>query len=61
MPGAIVSGNVNIGDRVYIGTNSSVREKIEICGDAVIGLNTGIIKNITSRGIYAGNPIKKLS
>ena len=61
MPGAILSGNVNIGDRVYIGTNSSVKEKIEICDDVVIGLNTGIIKNITSKGIYAGNPIKKIS
>ena len=61
MPGAILSGNVQIGDRVYIGTNSSVREKIEICNDVVIGLNTGIIKNITSGGTYAGNPIKKIS
>ena len=61
MPGAIISGNVNISDGVYIGTNSSVREKIEICEDVVIGLNTGIIKNIVSSGTYAGNPIKKIS
>jgi sugar O-acyltransferase (sialic acid O-acetyltransferase NeuD family) len=61
MPGAIISGNVNVGDSVYIGTNSSVREKINICDDVVIGLNTGIIKNITSSGTYAGNPIKKIS
>jgi sugar O-acyltransferase (sialic acid O-acetyltransferase NeuD family) len=61
MPGAIISGNVDVGDRVYIGTNSSVREKIRICDDVVIGLNTGIIKSITSSGTYAGNPIKKIS
>jgi len=61
MPGGIISGNVNVGDSVYIGTNSSVREKIKICDDVVIGLNTGIIKSITSSGTYAGNPIKKIS
>ena len=61
MPGAIISGNVDVGDRVYIGTNSSVKEKIRICDDVVIGLNTGIIKSITSSGTYAGNPIKKIS
>jgi acetyltransferase-like isoleucine patch superfamily enzyme len=30
MPGSIVSGNVTIGDNVYMGTNSSVKEKIQI-------------------------------
>lgn len=61
MPGAILSGNVNIGDRVYLGTNSSIREKIKVCDDVIIGLNTGIVKNIDSAGTYAGNPIKKIS
>jgi sugar O-acyltransferase (sialic acid O-acetyltransferase NeuD family) len=60
MPGAIVSGNVIIRDRVYLGTNSSIREKISICDDATIGLNSGVVKNITSSGTYIGTPSKIL-
>lgn len=60
MPGVIVSGNCKIGDRVYFGTNSSIREKIEICSDVTIGLNAGVIKNIIEPGIYVGLPVKKI-
>lgn len=52
MPGSIVSGNVKIGDRVYLGTNSSIREKINICSDVTIGLNSGIYTDIDSPGKY---------
>ena len=51
MPGSIVSGNVSIGDRVYLGTNSSIREKLKITNDVTVGLNTGIVKSITDSGI----------
>lgn len=52
MPGSIVSGNVTVGKRVYLGTNSSIREKISICDDVTIGLNSGIYQNIDKPGKY---------
>jgi UDP-3-O-[3-hydroxymyristoyl] glucosamine N-acyltransferase len=60
MPGSIISGNVTIGDRVYIGTNSSIKEKINICDDVIIGLNSGVIKTINKFGVYGGTPVKKI-
>jgi UDP-3-O-[3-hydroxymyristoyl] glucosamine N-acyltransferase len=60
MPGAVVSGNVIIGDKVYMGTNSSIRQKIKVCNDVIIGLNAGVIKNIEESGTYTGTPTKKL-
>ena len=60
MPGSIVSGNVNLGNKVYLGTNSSIREKITICDDVTIGLNTGVVKDIKESGVYVGCPIKKI-
>jgi len=60
MPGSIVSGNVSIGDRVYLGTNSSIREKINICDNVVIGLNTGVVKHISDSGTYVSNSNKKI-
>jgi sugar O-acyltransferase (sialic acid O-acetyltransferase NeuD family) len=59
-PGAKISGNCSIGNCVYIGTNASVREKIEICDDVTIGLGSGVVKSINITGIYGGIPAKKI-
>jgi sugar O-acyltransferase (sialic acid O-acetyltransferase NeuD family) len=61
MPGAIISGNVNIGNCVYIGTNSSVREKINITSNTILGLNSGVVKDISIEGTYGGCPVKLLN
>jgi len=60
MPGSIVSGNVNLGNKVYLGTNSSIREKITICDNVTIGLNTGIVKDISLSGTYIGQNTRQL-
>ena len=60
MPGAIVSGNVTTGNSVYIGTNSSIKEKINICNKVIIGSNAAVVKDITKSGVYVGVPAKKL-
>lgn len=61
MPGAIISGNVQIGNRVYFGTNSSAIEKLKICNDVIIGANGVVVKNIDKNGTYVGVPVKKLN
>ena len=58
MPGAIVSGNVTIYDCVYLGTNSSIKEKTSIHSLSTIGMNSGVISNIQEPGIYIGTPAK---
>jgi sugar O-acyltransferase (sialic acid O-acetyltransferase NeuD family) len=60
MPGAIVSGNVTIYDLVYIGNNSSIREKLSIHSLSTIGMNSAVVKNIIEPGIYVGCPAKKI-
>jgi len=60
MPQAVVGGNVTIGDIVYMGSCSNIREKITICDNVTIGMNAGVVKNITESGIYVGTPAKKL-
>jgi sugar O-acyltransferase (sialic acid O-acetyltransferase NeuD family) len=60
MPGAIVSGNVRIYDIVYLGTNSSIKEKLSIHSSTTIGLNSGVISNIEEPGVYGGTPAKKI-
>jgi len=60
MPGAIVSGTVTIGDRVYMGTNSTVIEKKYVCNDVILGANSVTVKNIETPGTYIGVPSKKI-
>jgi sugar O-acyltransferase (sialic acid O-acetyltransferase NeuD family) len=56
MPGAIVSGNVTIYDCVYLGTNSSIKEKLTIVSGCTIGLNSGVVKDLKYSGTYGGTP-----
>ena len=60
MPGAIVSGNVDIKDRVYLGTNSTIIEKKRICDDVTIGANGVVVRDIINPGTYVGVPVKKI-
>lgn len=60
MPGAIVSGNVTIYSLVYMGNNSSIREKLSIHSLATIGMNSAVVKNIEDGGTYVGCPAKNI-
>jgi sugar O-acyltransferase (sialic acid O-acetyltransferase NeuD family) len=60
MPNAVVGGNVIIGNKIYLGSCSNIREKITICGDVIIGMNSVVVKNIDKQGIYVGVPSKLL-
>lgn len=60
MPGAIVSGNVKIYDCVYMGNNSSIKEKLSIHTLSKIGMNAAVVKHIDSIGTYVGVPAKKI-
>ena len=48
-----------IEDNVYIGSNATILP-VSICSDVVIGAGAVVTKDITSSGIYAGNPAKFL-
>ena len=60
MPGAIVSGNVKIHDCVYMGNNSSIKEKLSIHSLSTIGMNAAVVKHIEFSGTYVGTPARKI-
>jgi sugar O-acyltransferase (sialic acid O-acetyltransferase NeuD family) len=59
-PGVQISGNETIGNRVYFGTRSCIKQKLSVCDDVVIGMNAGVVKNITESGTYIGTPAVKI-
>jgi sugar O-acyltransferase (sialic acid O-acetyltransferase NeuD family) len=61
MPGSIVSGNVKIYDCVYMGNNSSIREKINVHSLSTIGMGAAVVSDINEPGTYVGVPAKKIN
>lgn len=51
--------HTKIGNRVSIGSNTTILP-VRICDDVVIGAGSVVTRDITMRGIYAGNPAKKI-
>jgi sugar O-acyltransferase (sialic acid O-acetyltransferase NeuD family) len=60
MPGSVVSGNVRIYDLVYLGNNSTIKEKLSIHSLTTIGMNGAVVKHIEESGTYVGVPVKKI-
>ena len=57
-PIVCVSGNVHVGPGAEIGTGSSVREKISLGQDSLIGMGSVVVKNVESGVVVLGNPAK---
>lgn len=49
--------NTMVGDNVSIGSNCTILP-VEICSGSVIGAGSVVTRNITVKGVYAGNPAK---
>jgi acetyltransferase-like isoleucine patch superfamily enzyme len=49
--------STKIGNHVSIGSNATILA-VDICDHVVVGAGTVVTKNITSSGIYAGNPAR---
>jgi sugar O-acyltransferase (sialic acid O-acetyltransferase NeuD family) len=59
-PGVHISGKVLAGRRVYMGTNSSTIEDLQIADDITIGAGACVTKSLLESGTYVGTPAKKL-
>jgi len=59
-PGAVLCGNVRIGEGSFIGANSVIRQGISIGKNVMIGAGSVIVKDIADNSIVIGNPQKNL-
>ncbi|MBR3304099.1 MAG: acetyltransferase [Bacteroidales bacterium] len=58
--GAILNGNCSVGARCFVGSRAVVVNGVNICDEVIIGAGGVVVNDITERGVYVGNPIKKL-
>lgn len=60
-PGCNISGNCRIGNNVYLGTAASLREKVQIFDNVVVGMGGIVLKDITKSGTYVGFPVREMT
>ncbi len=58
--GALINGGCLLGDEVFIGSGSVLRQEIKVVSGTVTGAGSVVVKDITEKGIYAGNPAKRI-
>lgn len=56
--GAFVGACTEIGEVVFVGPNTTVRDKIKIGHYTIIGMGSVVIHNIGSKEVWVGNPAK---
>ena len=59
-PGAVLCGNVRVEGSTFIGANAIVINNISITRDVILGAGSILVKSIDQKGIWVGNPSKKI-
>jgi len=57
-PRVALAGFINVGKSCLLGINSTVIDNIEIANHVQLGGGTVVIKNLTKKGLYVGNPAR---
>lgn len=57
---AVVNGSVQIKEAVFIGSSSVVNQGAAICSETIIGSLSCVGKSIKEKGVYLGNPIRRI-
>jgi sugar O-acyltransferase (sialic acid O-acetyltransferase NeuD family) len=56
-PATNISGNCHLGNCVYFGTKSSIKEGVSVCDNVTVGMGGVVTKNIDKKGVYIGSPV----
>ena len=56
--GVTTSGSCIIGDNVFFGTKSTIRDKIQIGNNSFIGIGAVVVKNVSENDTVIGVPAR---
>jgi sugar O-acyltransferase (sialic acid O-acetyltransferase NeuD family) len=57
-PGAVLCGNVKVGENSFVGAKSVIRENITIGKNVIIGAGSVVVKDIPDNVKVVGNPAR---
>jgi UDP-3-O-[3-hydroxymyristoyl] glucosamine N-acyltransferase len=55
---AEISGSVRIGPRTWVGPNVSIRDRVSVPADSLLGIGATVIKSLEQPGVYIGSPAR---
>jgi sugar O-acyltransferase (sialic acid O-acetyltransferase NeuD family) len=55
-PGAVLCGNVEVGENSFIGAGSVIRQGIKIGNNCIIGAGSVVVKDVKTGSVVMGNP-----
>ncbi|MNK22607.1 UDP-3-O-acylglucosamine N-acyltransferase [compost metagenome] len=55
---AMIAGSVEIGENVWVSPSASIRQKLTVENNALVGLGSVVVKNVAADSVVAGNPAK---
>lgn len=58
--GAILCGNAKVEHDSFIGAGAIIRDEIIIGEDVLVGAGSVVIKDISEKGVYVGNPARRI-
>jgi UDP-3-O-[3-hydroxymyristoyl] glucosamine N-acyltransferase len=59
-PGAVLAGNVILGEGCFVGAGAVISNQIHIINDVTLGAGAVVVKSIEEAGTYVGVPARKL-
>jgi len=59
-PGAVILGNVKVGEQSFIGANTVIKENIKIGRNVIIGAGSVVLKDVPDDSKIVGNPGKAI-
>lgn len=59
-PGVVLTGNVTVGERTFIGANSVIKQGVNIGKDVIIGAGSVILNDIPDGKKVVGNPAREI-
>ena len=57
--GVHIAGTVRLGENVWLGAGTIIKNNVEICRNCIIDAGGVVVKDITESGTYVGVPAKK--
>jgi UDP-3-O-[3-hydroxymyristoyl] glucosamine N-acyltransferase len=58
--GTVIGGSTTIGNNCWFGLNSTIKHKIKIGDNAIVGSGSSVIRDVEDRDIVAGCPAKSI-
>ena len=57
----IIAGGCNIGNEIYIGLSATIKEKIKVGNQAIIGMGSVVLRDVPAELVVLGNPAKVIA